>query len=471
MIRLCLILAAFVCCSPVYAQQTAGPLPTLHSSDGRVESGPLYTFMDDKLYQYGLDSSKNGKLFFIVVPSQYSPPASARNGDWIDPLENWKSPQTAKWLAEHGIAAVYRQDYMMGLRGPSIEDMHRKLQRTPAGIVAIRNGQVVDRTSHFATSEELLAWLKLINENAITLDYARKVAGERKDGGPLVPRLVLAWRLDKAGRTEEADAEYEWVLEQTFAHEVRDGDWKDPRGQDRYESSSHPYRERGAAFAKKDPAAKARIIVLRDSYAAKTEAATDEMDRFRAQNAWFALYRIVPDPDRLIAWFKTQPPESREARGMGSRNSNRRRVFHLLTESGRWADAGALIDRPFGWAAGSIFEIAATEYMSADDRQKDQDQALRRARIHAAEESGQIYAALLAAGRESTAQAVAEVLEELDAEDENDTIRRGLILMAIEAGQTRPIHLQWAGELDKTPTKDKKLTPLVEEALKSQPPR
>jgi hypothetical protein len=467
MFRVFVLLAAILGCSIARAQ-TPGGVQRFPRNDGSggVETGPFFTFLDDKVYQLGLDASKQGKLLVVAIPADSWPGMKEPN-----PLDQWKEASVADWLAAHGVAAVYRRDDSPVYRSNTNVVVKRTFNKTPPGLVAIRNGDIIDQTTHFKSADDLLAWLQLALKDDVTLEYARKLAGERTDGGPLLPRLVLAWRLDHAGKNHEADAEYEWVFEQTLRHKLPSGreQFTDPRYPDRYPAGRWQREERAADFAKRNPEAKARLITLRDSFAAQAETETDVHKRREARDDWFRLYHIFPNPDALLKWYKSQPPEPRPKRKFEAMHSLRRTVFHMLTEADRWADAGQLVDKPFGWATEQMMMLSAAEFMSADDTPNEKKQEMLEARVRAASEAGEIYAALLAAGRESSAQALAEVLEEFDEEDENQIIRRGLLLMALDAHQVRPFHAQWADEADKNAAEDKKLKPRVEEALRAKP--
>jgi hypothetical protein len=465
MYRILVMLIALLFALPAPAQgpTESGP-PFRRDGDRNLESGPFFSFLNNQVYEYGAAASRSGKVFVVVV-QEYRPGSKGPLA-----LDHWRDPRVGERLQARGmLAAIYTgESYDRGpnVPGPAL----RRFATMPRGLYAIRNGEVADHTSQPNDVDALLAWLDLVATGGPSLEEARKLAGEREDGGPLLPRLVLAMRLDLAGKADEAGAEYEWVLEQTLLHDVQEHDWSEPKSIDRTSARSYPFLKRGAEFAKQNQAAMARIVALRDAFAARTDAATDEVTRSKARRSFFLVYDIAPNPDQLLAWFKRQPPEPAEDR-RDSSLSLRREVFHKLTAAGRWADAGNLVDKPLGWTAQAILRISATEWMTADDRRPERDREKSQARFHAATEAGIIYAALLAAGRENHAQAVAEVLEELDAEDEDQTVRKGLILWALQAGQARPIHLQWADELDETQPADKKIKPKVEEALRPKPVR
>ena len=397
----------------------------------------------------------------------------------FDTLEAWESPAVQAWIKDTG--RVFRADARARGTDWSIPESVAVIigHSPPEGVYAFRNGQLIDHDRQFTDPEQLLVWLKSVDAGEISVEFARRRAGERHSQSPLEPRLVLAQRLERRGMLEEAADEYTWVLEQAYTQlanqpplDLRNPQQGPPARQiNLWALSLYDFSNKAQDLGLRFPATKARLEALRDRLC---DLASDPDQRAAASFA-LAMVSLVPDPDRTNALLDAleKIPEHKLllAREVPS-------LIDSLASQGRWAEAGKIIRRPEESVALHMSKLGIMEAMSDSPRPLDEasPQFYRQTEVESALAASMIYAALLAAGRADEAERAATTAFEVR---DSPTIRAIFVTVCLTARQIRPEHRAWAEQgmkswlfepRDGEPQRPESLVDLVDKALQGNDP-
>lgn len=395
-------------------------------------------------FSEGLNLSRQGKVLVVVLTSP---------GDRINP-EVWAAPEVKEWLDSYGTLLKYQPGMMNGEQ----ESVQALIDREP-GVVAFTNGELVDRDESFATPAQAMQWLRTLKPGPMTVEYARSRAGERTDTSRSATRIMFADRLDRLGLKDEADDEYAWAIERWLSTPAFDP----AKGGDPSESMRGPnmkvgaYR-RGVGHLKKDADAQSRLIRSRD--AAATLVEVDPNNEF-ALIRWQQMLVVVPDTDRVLAWFGRM---RREEKYKKVASENWQWINGLLISEGRWADAGRIIDNPSGKLSALIRRVDMVEVSGAPNKEAGAPGPLLGlpGEREAVVEGSIMYGTLLAAGREQEAGVIADTLIE---RFQSPKVQRALVKGALKAKSVRPVHLDWADIAAREPQPGDNLRAEVQAAL------
>ena len=227
-------------------------------------------------------------------------------------------------------------------------------------------------------------------------------------------RLDLARELKDAEKFSEAVEQFVWLWQNMIEEEPS------------YASVrlSFMASDMQELAASNEPAKQA-FTKLRDDAQARLES---EDKAFEDLADWIVLNRVVDDQSRTLEWFdriKDRP----------SAPQTIARVSHLiddlLKEENRWADWGKLLRAPAAQVRQhyAILSMTASRKVATDDPGD-----LSFVKNYYREQSGEMYCALLAAGREVEAKEVASVVIELD---DTAEARIALVQGAMMANQSR----------------------------------
>lgn len=343
--------------------------------------------------------------------------------EWCGPCKvmdkgTWPDPEITKWVGEHAIAIQVDVDENEKLA----RSMHINAMPT---VVVFRDGEEFDRVVGLRQPEELLAWLRGVEEGKRAADSLVGQAGDRAapDGAvDIQARMQLARSLADAGQTEKATEEYLWLWDHMLEHNpayygVR---------------LSFLVADMGR-LARRDDKARAAFAGLRNALEARLRSGDATMDNLLE---WIVLNDELGDADRTLAWYDRVKSDPEAAESVARVEF---RLRDVLERYGRWADMGRILRNP-------VFE--ANRRLALLDKAADGPdvEGDLKARVQAAVESGAyknlgaLYAACLAAGREDDAERIATLLlARLDTAD----ARLVLVSTALEARQARPVMRDW----------------------------
>jgi hypothetical protein len=370
--------------------------------------------------------------------------------------EAWRDPRITQWVSTHAAA------FHCGVYSHDADEQIDKLGSLFKGVACFYNGSLVDQDELFSDPESFLKWLNAIERGSVSLDYALSRAGPRTDACSRMSRAILALRLDRLGKTDQADEEFAWLLEHDLVDRAGEAasrrrsaapdfsDWLAFR-------RTHPeWETRGRRHLLADAAAQARLAAVRTTLASKADTDPANADVI---SAWLAIDEVSPDPDRILSWYLAllDNPAKRPLT-----DKHWEAVFFSLIYHERWADAGRITPRPFVSLIAPARRVwqSVVEYPPLANPGKDRE-AREMYQAGFAAQGGSIYAALLAAGRKDDARLVSTALfQVVDA-----PFAYGIVVeIALRAKQITPDLLEWAKIADRDPD-GKRLTPEVEAAL------
>lgn len=374
--------------------------------------------------------------------------------DWCPPCKQmdkttWRDEALVKWIGEKAVAVYLDVD-----KQPKIAES-LKVEAMPT-MILLKDGKEFDRVVGFQSAPQMLAWLGAAERGESRADAMRREAGERAgpDGKVDVrARMDLASDLARSSKPQDLDLatdEYVWLWNNMLKH-------RDSMYGVRLSFMASDMQRLGA----KHPRAKAEFAKLRDA----AEADLKKDAGWEAMTDWIVLnLRVLDDKDAVMAWYDrvskqegSGPTLARYARDLGP----------LLTERGRWADAGRLLKDPLATASNeiSMFETprpAPPAGMDEAERERLMKMLDTSARKSLGEEVGRLHAALRAADRDEEAgKVLAMVLDRADFPE----VRSEVLKAALAAKVVAPAHLQLL-EGPKAAGIDAELAAQVREAAK-----
>ncbi|HMN39438.1 MAG TPA: hypothetical protein PKE29_01240 [Phycisphaerales bacterium] len=406
------------------------------------------------------DAIESQKLVVVLLSDRFS-------SDAARVLEAWKSERVRDRLKN-----LISFEYVPGSHGTSGRKPSRESQeevpelfsRFP-GVIAYRNGKVVDQDIPLTSTDEVIVWLDFVASPSA--DAARKRYEATATDFPKLSHLVLAQRLERLGLTDEAGQLYEWLLEVHLrnplefieSHPVEQTAQFDLRHWHTHSRTQREWRTAAISFVKGNASSRERVVALRDEFKGKVESNPSEDKLLRT---WLDANEVVPDSSAVAEWFsRLQNDPSKRALV----NRYFRAVFSALVQTDDWAAAGRLIDRPLGRMAQTLGSLEAARTLT--DGPKPPAALIERAETIASLDLAAHYAALLAAGRDREAQLVAETaLCEID----STVCYRALVAVALKAYQSRPVHREWADIADRDAKPEQQLRAKVDAELDKQHP-
>jgi hypothetical protein len=243
--------------------------------------------------------------------------------------EGWDDPSVASWINEHGVTAVRLDRSKEPTTVRKLVDGGHEV--VPMRI-AYRDGVEIDRACGCVDAPSLTAWMAGLAEGRTLVDAERARLGDPLSGELDVMAELEVVKMHYCAKRHEAGVEHLILLWNEIPKRA-------PEYQEaRFVRVGHDM----AVLARKSKEAEARIVALRDGL----EQAKDT--DFDALDDWVALNRVLLQDDRTVAWYDAHRGEEWFSKFLAHQAPN---IFFLLTERGRWADAGAMIDDPMRWLA------------------------------------------------------------------------------------------------------------------------
>lgn len=408
---------------------------------------PVFT---TKTYEAALgQAAEQKRLVLIKATADWCPPCKEMD------KTTWRDEALVKWIGEKAIAVYLDVD-----KQPKIAE-ELKVEAMPTMII-LKDGKEFDRVVGYQSAKDMMSWLAAAERGESRADALRKQAGNR--AGPdgkvdVEARMRLANDLARSTKPQDLDLavdEYVWLWDNMLAH-------RDSMYGVRLSFMAGDMER----LARKHPRAKAEFVKLRDAAEANLRKDPD----WRVLTDWVVLnLRVLDDQEPVLAWFDrvSKQPDSAQTLDRFSRD-----LIPLLTERGRWADAGGLMKKPVVDAtrALDIFEMTPPTMPPASMPEADRENLKRRLdasrRTQVGEQLGRVHAALCAAGRDEDAKKVLTLL--LDRADYPET-RAEFLQAALAAKVVGPAHLALL-EGAKAEGIDAKLAEQVREAARAAKPQ
>lgn len=339
--------------------------------------------------------------------------------EWCGPCKQmdrttWRDEKVVRWVRDNGLAIQVDVDKEEKVAASL------KIRAMPT-MIAFKDGKEVDRIVGGRGAKELLAWADDVKAGKTTAMKTHEKLEKAKAPGaemPIAERLELASELKDSEKFAEATEQFAWLWQNMVEEEPSYSGV-------RVSFMASDMQELAAT----SELAKQTFTKLRDDAQARLEG---EDKAFEDLSDWIVLNRIVDDQGRTLEWFdriKDRP----------SAPQTIARVSHLiddlLKEENRWADWGKLLRNPDAKVRqnyGLLQMTMSVQAGQADDDQKERMTASLRG--HYRRSAGEMYSALLAAGRDEDAARVAGVVIELD---DTAEARIALVQAAMMVNQSR----------------------------------
>ncbi len=371
--------------------------------------------------------------------------------EWCKPCKmmdktTWVDEEVVAWIGAHAVAIQIDVDKQpKTARGLKVRAMPT--------MIAFKGEAEIDRIVGYKEAGELLEWLENVRKGKTSVDVLREEAGER--AGPdgkvdVQKRLDLARALTNAGKLDEATEEYLWLWDNMLTHD-----------RSFYGVRLSFMASEMAELAKEHPPAREKFVALRARY---EEGLAENPGSVEERADWIALNEVVGETRRTLEWFDKAKDDPKQREVLDRMDHS---IEELLLKEGRWADLGRSIRDPLRkiqqayWLHGAG-SAAADPGADAQQAAEMKEVRLRMWRVEVAT----VYAALLAAGRDDEAK---KVIEQAMTSLPDVKTRVAAIGMALEAGEPRSEHIEWAEEAAKAGEATDGLIQRLREALAASP--
>lgn len=285
---------------------------------------------------------------------------------WCQPCKvmdrlTWVDERVVRWLEARAIAIQLDVDQSKA------EAESLQVEAMPT-IIVVADGKELDRSTGLKSPEQLLAWLEGLQSGIHSLDLLRKAA----EDGKVATRMELANDLVRRAQYQEALEHYLWFWD--HPQEVREQGW-------------WSVRHTGLSDMK----------TLLRKFGPTREALEERWKRLDASLAaegledWVTLGRFLDEGERVLQRAQRLPPEKLATVNV--------RLYELMLERERWADAGAYLMDPMARAQRIV---AAAASMQADLLQQPEEFRVRMlaySQKSRQRQLAQLLRALRAAGR------------------------------------------------------------------------
>jgi thiol-disulfide isomerase/thioredoxin len=391
--------------------------------DQAAAATPHATVFVQQPYERALDlATKHDKLLLVDFTAVWCAPCKEME------KTTWVDPTVVEWIEQHGVAVQVDADRRRELA------QQFGIQGLPT-VVAMREGEEVDRVVGYRRAEELLTWLENVLVGRTALDSIREAAGERPEPGEradMRARLTLAESLVDRRRYDEATDEFVWLWNHMVSHEPAMAGVRVSFMAGDMEQLARTHDPAREAFAE-----------LRD---ALTPAVRSGEANQRELLDWVVLNEVVGEQGITLEWFQAMRDEPNARERLGGVDLH---LYRLLVERGQWADAGWIYADPAAEAERHIglWQMTRSRGSEPPDARIDE---MRRELLK--QQLSELYAACLAADRDDEAIQVAEAAR---AEKELGGTSAALIRAALAIDEPREHQLQWIGDETETQLNDR----------------
>ena len=321
-------------------------------------------------------------------------------------------------------------------------------------IIVFKDGKEYDRIVGYKSADELLEWLNGVLQGKHAIDKVIADAGDRNDPAVKInveARMDLARTLASNKKFDLATEEFLWLWQHMLEHNQGYSGVRVSFMASDMTKLAEQYEPAKVAFTK-----------LRDAARQKMDAGSKNRDVILD---WFVLCEIVGDEDAILAWFDKAKDEKKSAAVISALDY---KLFDLLVEHKRWADAGLLNTDPVAKAQRSI---DMNKRMAAMNQGDDQFDAETKAMLKESNNErvfndfAQQYACCLAAEKNDEATDIAKIFLEYQ---NNTDARVALVKWAMKVNQPREEQLNWLDEAAENGASVKSLRSKVQDALAIQ---
>ena len=267
------------------------------------------------------------KLFLVDATATWCGPCKKMD------KTTWVDDKVVAWVKQNAIAAQIDVDAQKETASAL------KIEAMPT-IIVFKDGKEYDRIVGYKSADELLEWLNGVLQGKHAIDKVIADAGDRKDPAAKInveARMELARTLASNKKFDLATEEFLWLWEHMLEHEQG------------YSGVRLSFMASDMTkLAEQYEPAKVAFIKLRDAARQKMDAGSKNRDVILD---WFVLCEIVGDEDAILAWFDKAKDENKSAAVISALDY---KLFDLLVEHKRWADAGLLYKNPVAKARRSI---------------------------------------------------------------------------------------------------------------------
>ena len=315
----------------------------------------------------------------------------------------WSDPAVKKWMEDNAVAIQIDVDKEKDTAAKM------KIAAMPSVVVFSPkdDSKEFDRHVGYQTGPELLKWLGGVKNGETSIDMLRhEVEGNFGKGGTaeVEARHKLASAQARAGSYNDSIEHYMWL-------------WQNMEKQDPKLAGVRVsfLAKELEALAKHSPAAKQKLVELRDQ--AEASNAAD----------FIVLNEILGDSERTLKWYDKVKTDKSQLATLQKLNY---RLEPLLIQSGKWKDAAIMYpDVLAELEKRAEFAKVMRETMKGRIKYDPFTQG-----------AGRLYGIMLAAGRNSDAKKIATAaLKKSDTPE----MKKELVLYAIDAGQARKDMFEW----------------------------
>ncbi len=363
--------------------------------------------------------------------------------EWCGPCKTmdritWSNASVVKWLNENAVAIQVDVDHDQ-------KSASRFRIRAMPTVVVMRDGKEIDRAVGLKDADAFLKWMSAINRGKTAVEV-RKEEIEAMPDGPeraselMQERMSNAQNLAMMGKNDEALEEYLWL-------------WKNVHKE--APSMSAVRRSFLASYiqqlAAQHPPAMLAFTKERDTLADGLKERPIDRETL---TDWIVLNNMVGDGKATLSFIDEVKKEPDAAAVLSPHEYI---LTPLLIASGRWADAGAIIDP--AREIDSVKRIREYEARQPDMPEMPDISSMQTSRLATQ------YAALLAAGRTADARSLANDAFELFPESR---IKVVFVEMALKAKQATREHLVWLDEAAEAGYEAQWVRKSLDEALAAQ---
>ncbi|HTF89554.1 MAG TPA: thioredoxin family protein [Planctomycetota bacterium] len=381
-------------------------IPWFHAAScvqAQEELPPVFSKLD---FDKALEANKtDGKILIVKSTASWCAPCKQMD------RTTWRDPKVVSWFEANGVAIQFDVDKETALA------KKLDIQAMPT-MIAFRKAEEFDRIVGYRDATDFVAWLDGVKNGKKSIEAVRARAQEATKGSEeeIKTRYDLAKHLVQSGELDKASEEYVWL-------------WTHAPG-----TSYGPVRSSFMAsdigqLAGRHAPTKQRFVQFRDESAKQLQG--EKIDR-EVLDDWLVLNDVIGESKVTLEWFHKVKTEER---WLPMLRSESYRLEAMLIADELWTDVALLHPDPVADlkkrhemnAMSAKFRAGRSKELGGTDFDEFDRESLRGS-------AGQLYASMLAAGRNEEAQAV--VTQILDFDD-SSAARLELVERALQAKQPR----------------------------------